>query len=167
MDQGPTYLCWLFCVEEAANAVGQTFDKFACYQKVKGTPYLPPGEPATFEELAAAVECAGRQLGRSVRWFNGNGAVVDFETFDGLLRDGRWFVISGVAEQVLQPGQDYGHYLLARQISGPEVIVIDSYRLYDGGSDRYGLAQFHEAMRENFDPIRDALAFQFSGADRV
>ena len=162
LNQGPTYLCWLFCVEEAANAIGASFDKFACYQRVKGIAYSPPGQPATFDELAVCVDYAGRLIGRPVRWFNGNGAVIDFETFDELLRDGSWFVIAGVAEQALQAGQAYGHYLLARQLSGSDIVVVDSYRLYDGGSDRYDLTEFHEAMRENFDPIRDALAFQFA-----
>lgn len=122
---------------------------------------MPPGEPADFTELAACVKIAGRLLGRPVTLFNGDGWVDDFATFDRLLADGSWFVIAGVAEQALQPGQTYGHYLLARQLSGLDVIVIDSYRLFDGGSDRYSLAQFHEAMRENFDPVRDALAFRF------
>jgi len=161
LDQGPTYLCWLYCVEEAANAVGASFDKFDCYQRVKGVPYVPPGQPATFSELALCVRTAGQLSGRSVTWFNDDGWVVDFATFDRLLTDGSWFVIAGVAEQVLQPGQNYGHYLLARQLAGPDVVVVDSYRLYDGGSDRYTLAEFHEAMKDNFDPLRDALAFQF------
>jgi len=161
LDQGPTYLCWLFCVEEAANAIGASFDKFECYRRVKGVPYVPPGQPATFDELAACIRDAAELMDRPLTWFGPDGAVDDFATFDRLLRDGSWFIIAGVQEQALQPGQDYGHYLLARQLDGPDVIVIDSYRLYDGGSDRYSLAQFHEAMRENFDAVRDALAFRF------
>ncbi|HLQ33255.1 MAG TPA: hypothetical protein VK457_11245 [Chloroflexota bacterium] len=110
-----------------------------------------------------AISVAGMRMRLRVHWFDGSGGVRDFDTFDQLLLQGRWFVIAGGAEQVLQPGQVYGHYLLARQISGPEIVVVDSYRLYDGGSDRYSLAQFHEAMRDNFDPVRGALAFSFSG----
>lgn len=162
LDQGPTYLCWVFCVEEAANSIGATFDKFECYRLVMGAPYVPPGQPADFAELAECVEIAAQLMGKRVLWFNGTGAVVDFDTFDELLRDGTWIVIAGVAEQDLQPGQIYGHYLLARQLSGPDVIVVDSYRLYDGGSDRYELAEFHKAMADNFDAARDALAFQFA-----
>ena len=148
-------------MEEAANAAGAMFDKFECYRQVKGRPYSPPGEPATFQELAHCIEIAASLMGKAVSWFGVDGTVADFPAFDELLRAGSWFVIAGVAEQVLQPGQDYGHYLLARQLSGTEVVVIDSYRLYDGGSDRYALAQFHQAMKDNFDPIRDALAFRF------
>jgi hypothetical protein len=42
------YLCWLFAVEEAANAIGATFDEFECYRLVKGWPYLPPGRACQF-----------------------------------------------------------------------------------------------------------------------
>jgi len=107
------------------------------------------------------VKVAGLLVNMNIDWFSGNGFVDDFATFDEILNEGSWFVIAGVQESDLQPGQSYGHYLLARQIEGPDVVVIDSYRLYDGGSDRYTLSQFHEAMKDNWDPIRDALAFRF------
>ena len=149
-------------MEEAANAAGAMFDKFECYRQVKGRPYSPPGEPASFQELTRCIEIAASLIEKAVKWFGSEGSVTNFATFDELLRDGSWFIIAGVAEQVLQPGQDYGHYLLARQFSGTGVVVIDSYRLYDGGSDRYDLAEFHEAMKDNFDPVSDALAFQFT-----
>src|SRR5713226_4470198 len=115
------YLCWLFAVEEAANAIGATYDKFECYRLPSGQRSAVSATGASlpaFDELAVAISVAGMRMRLRVHWFDGSGWVRDFDTFDQLLLQGRWFVIAGGAEQVLQPGQVYGHYLLARQISG-------------------------------------------------
>lgn len=101
-----------------------------------------------------------------VKWLGPLGVVNDPATFDQAVRDG-WYVIAGVKEAALQPGQDYGHYVVARKIDfdkdgTPELEIVDSYKAEDGGSDRYPLAQFHTAMAENWDPSVDAIAFQIA-----
>jgi hypothetical protein len=164
LNQGPTFLCWCYSVIECIDSDEDKVNPFQLYQAVKGIPFSPPGQPATFSELRQAITFAALKVGKKVKWYGPDGTVNDDTTFDQLLRDGSWFVIPGVNESVLQPGQNYGHYVVARSIyfaaGVPRVTIIDSYRNFDGGYDDYDLATFHEAMHQNWDPNCDALAFQ-------
>src|SRR5579883_2866138 len=92
LDQGPTYLCWLFAVEECFTAAGAPFDWQAVYAAVKGKPYVAPGEPATFADLKSAIANASSVTGATVKWFGESGQATDPATVDQLIRDG-WFVI--------------------------------------------------------------------------
>ncbi|MBV9120507.1 MAG: hypothetical protein JOZ39_07345 [Chloroflexi bacterium] len=163
LDQGATYLCWLFCVEECFSAAGAPFEWQDLYARVKGKPYVAPGEPATFVELESAIRAAAVVTGAQVQWLGTSGQLDNPQAVDGAISSG-WFVIAGVAEKDLLPGQDYYHFLVARAMQGQDIVVVDSYRHEDGGSDSYSAVSFHQAMADNFDPVVDALAFKLTVA---
>jgi hypothetical protein len=174
LNQGPTRLCWAECVQEAFAGAGYSVSIYDLYKQVKGVDYAPPGEAAGFGELTACVRAAAALAGAGLTWYGKAGAVNDLATFDQLLRDGSWVVIVGANEQALVDdlglGESaaYGHYFLCRHIDfdgdgRPQTAIIDSYRAYDHVPVRVPLGAVHDAMRRNWDPNYDALAFQIHG----
>src|SRR5712692_1646289 len=97
LDQGQTYLCWLYSVLECFTGAGAPFDWAAVYAQVKGKPYQSPGEPATFDELHRAVAAAGNLTGAQVQWSGADGFIRDDNVREQAVQDG-WFVIAGVYE---------------------------------------------------------------------
>lgn len=166
LDQGWSKACWAYSVAECFDAAGYYVSPFDVYAQTKGQLLTLPGLPATFPELRAAINAAAAMTSARIKWLGPLGVINDPATFDQAVRDG-WYVVAGVREADLQPGQDYGHYVVARKIDfdkdgTPELEIVDSYKAEDGGSDRYPLAGFHTAMADNWDPSVDAIAFQIA-----
>jgi hypothetical protein len=165
LRQGPTDLCWAFCVAESFDAKGKYVSAYDIYSQVKGVAYSGGvGLPATFTEVQEAINVAAKMTNCHVKFLNGNGVINDDATFDQAVRDGTWFIIAGINAAVLWPGQNYGHFVVVESLyftnGTPFVKIADSYRNYDGGSDEYTLNAFHNAMHANWDPNVDAIAFQ-------
>ena len=168
LDQGPTCLCWAYSVAECFDSRGKTVSPFDIYAQVKGVPFSPPGETASFDELRKAVQAAAAMTKSTIKFFGSDGVINDLATFDQALRDGNWLMICGVAENDLQSGQRYDHFFVPESLyfdcSGqPRVRIADSYRRFDGSSDDYPLSALHQSMVDNWDPNCDALAFQIEG----
>ncbi|MHB8409851.1 MAG: hypothetical protein ACYDHY_17490 [Acidiferrobacterales bacterium] len=168
LNQGWSMACHSYAVAECFDDAGAYVSPFDVYAQGMGEPLVLPGRPASFDQLRAEVNAAGAMTHHRIKWFGPLGICNDPATFDQLVKDG-WYVIAGVKESDLIAGQNYGHYVVARKIDfngdgTPELEIIDSYRAQDGGSDRYPLAQFHQAMADNWDAGVDALAFQIVAA---
>lgn len=160
LDQGWTKACWAYATAECFDAAGHYVSPFDIYAQVKGQVFNPPGLPATFDELRAGINAAAAMTRARLKWFGPLGVANDPGTVAQLVRDG-WFVIAGVAEGDLQPGQNFGHYIVITNVSDPNAAaIVDSYRAEDGGSDRYPWSQLVQAMGDNWDQNVDALAFQ-------
>ncbi|HEX6513050.1 MAG TPA: hypothetical protein VF157_12160 [Chloroflexota bacterium] len=149
-------MCWLFGLETAANAAGLMFNKWDVYSHVMGTDYSWPGSPASFEQLDEAATYAAQLMGKTLKRWNGNGQVDDVASFMDIARQQQYFLEAGVHMRDLvsiagNPSyNDFWHFVVVRQLSGQDVLVVDSFRYQDGGSDQYSKADFIQAMKDNW-----------------
>jgi hypothetical protein len=161
LDQGPTtYDCWVRCIQAIFLSHGKSFDVDTVFQAGKGHARPEPsGEPATFGEVKHALATLAGLVGLHIE------GPIDLDTpadMDQAVRDG-WHVIVGVAEQVLQPGQNFGHYMVFERLDGLVATVYDPDRLWDGdASETYDFVQLHSAVVANWDPIVDAVGVKLA-----
>jgi hypothetical protein len=76
-----------------------------------------------------------------------------------------WTIIAGVKESDLQPGQNYGHFIiLDHEDNAGNVQVIDSYTNVDGNqSGRYPFIAVAKAMVDSWEPNIDAIGVKVTG----
>ncbi len=167
LDQGPTKLCWAYSVDATFDAVGRHVDAKDLYEQVMHQPFSPPGQAAIFAELKAAVDTAAAITHTTVTYLGGHGIINDFPTLLQAAKDGHWNIILGVQNADLISGQNYGHYILCRQMvwdehGVPGEIVLDTFAREDGSSESYTWGQLEQAIRDNWDPSAAALAYQLA-----
>lgn len=158
-------------IEEAANAAGLTFNKWSVYRALKGLAYRWPGQPASMDEFKTAATLVGHAMGKRADFAtgpgtDGRGGVLDFATFCRLLQEGEYFVGAGVYEKDLVPGptpsyNNFQHWELGVAVDGGHIDYVDSFRKYDGGSDRATLAAYAKALSDNWDSTRLAIAWRW------
>lgn len=157
--------CWVECIRSFFLRYGYPLPLDTVFQAGKGTARPAGGEPATFAEVKQAITTLAAQLGVTVQ-------EADFDdpnTVAAALHDPNtanpWTVIAGVKEADLQPGQSYGHFIiLDHEDSAGNVQVVDSYTNVDGNqSGRYPFAQLATAMRDNWEPLIDAIGVKITG----
>lgn len=160
IDQGQTFLCWLYSTLECFTAAGAPFDWRQVYAEVKGERYLAPGKPATFSELKATIIAASKLTGAAIS-FLGDGFVQSDEARLEAVRDG-WFVIVGVTSGSLN------HFLIEREDAPSGVVVVDSYAHEDMGIfSGMTLDEFNAAVHAFPSGSVEALAFKITAVPGV
>jgi hypothetical protein len=156
IDQGQTFLCWLYSTLECFTAAGSPFDWRQVYADVKGARYVAPGEPATFDELKTTVLAASQKTGASVSFLGDDGFLRNDAERLQAVRDG-WFVIVGVTSGSLN------HFLIEREDAPTGVVVVDSYAHEDMGIfSGMTLEEFNAAVHDFPSGNVEALAFKIA-----
>lgn len=160
LDQGYTYLCGLYSAALPFLSAGYQLNLYSCYQKVRGYPLVLPGDPCTFDDVKGYVNTFADQANVFLQWFQGSGDVGDdLPTVDQLVRD-NWFVIAGAAEWDIKAGQNYYHFFNLNGFDGTNIKIDDTFKTEDGVATEVPVTAFHQALLDNFDPNRDAVAFK-------
>ena len=158
-DQGAGTLdCWVRCIESFFLRYGYSHDVDQIFQA--GFGYVRPagGQAAPFSVVKQAITTLAAQDGAQLQLIDldspgqVSAALADPDTANP------WTVVAGVAEQDLQPGEQFGHYIILVSDQGDVVTVVDSLQSEDGNqSDTYTWAQVSAAMVANWDPSIDAI----------
>ena len=164
-DQGPGTLdCWVRCIESFFLRYGYTHDVDAIFQA--GFGYVRPagGQAAPFSVVKQAITTLAAQDGAKLQLIDldqpgqVSAALADPDTAN------QWTVIAGIAEQDLQPGQQYGHYIVLERKEGDTVTVVDSNQREDGNqTGTYTWEQIVAAMAANWDPTIDGVGAKLIG----
>lgn len=164
-DQGPgTYDCWVRCIESFFLRYGYSHDVDQIFQAAKGYARPVNGETATFTQVKQAITTLAAQDGVKLQLIDLDNPGQVSAALDDPDTANPWTVIAGVAEQVLQPGQQYGHYIILERRSGDTVTVVDSNQHEDGNvSGTYTWEQVVNAMAANWDPVVDAIGAKLIG----
>jgi hypothetical protein len=157
--------CWVECIRAFFLRYGYPLPLDTVFQAGKGHARPAGGEAATFAEVKQAITTLAQQLGVTVQ-------EADFDdpnTVAAALHDPNtanpWTIIAGVKESDLQPGQNYGHFIiLDHEDNAGNVQVIDSYTNVDGNqSGRYPFIAVAKAMVDSWEPNIDAIGVKVTG----
>jgi hypothetical protein len=165
-DQGPGTLdCWVEAIRSFFLRYGYPLDLDTVFQAGKGRARPAGGEAATFAEVKQAIATLAKQLGVRVQTMDCDTPTIVFQALRDPDTANPWTVIAGVAEQVLQPGQQYGHFMILSGFTGGnEIAVVDPLDHYDGNtSGVYPAEQLAQAMIANWEPSIDAEAVKIVG----
>lgn len=154
--------CWCECIRSFFLRYGYPLDLDLVFQAGKGYPRPAGGEPATFATVKRAITTIAQQLGVKVQMADFDAPNVVAAALHDPDAANPWTIIAGVAESVLQPGQNYGHFiLLDHEDANGMVKVVDSYTNVDGdATEYYPFAQVAQAMVSNWEPQIDACGFK-------
>lgn len=164
-DQGAGTLdCWVRCIESFFLRYGYSHDVDQIFQAGFGFNRPPGGQAAPFSVVKQAITTLAAQDGVKLQMTDldnpgqVSAALSDPDTANP------WTIIAGVAEQDLQPGQAYGHYIILERRDGDTVTVVDSLAREDGNqSGTYTWEQITAAMAANWDPTVDAVGVKIIG----
>lgn len=165
-DQGPGTLdCWVRCIQAFFLRYGYPLDVETVFQAGKGKARPPEGEAATFAEVEAAIRTLAQQLGATVQLAEFDDPSIVLAALHDPNATNPWTIIAGVAEQDLQPGQQYGHFLILSDLDADgSVEVIDSYASEDGNSTgKYPWPEMAQAMIASWERSIDAIGVKITG----
>lgn len=160
-DQGPTYECGAFGPLQWVEGLGfSSARQTAAFAKYKALADQQQG--LAFNQAHDLITELAAELDAELTWL-GDGYLRDFATFDQAVRDG-WCVTIGVQEAVLQPGQNYYHYIDVYGLNGANFQIADSFHKYDGETGTEPVQKVHQAIADNWDDVLVGVAFRMSQA---